>query len=509
MMHGHEKSDLAIVAGKSANKDRQLSAEPMEPRARAKGNAIGHGIRRTPSRESMSHGLDRVRQAAKEQKGERFTALLHHIDVELLGLAYGWLRKEASAGVDGVTWDAYGEGLECKLVALHDRIHRGAYRAQPSRRVYIPKPDGRERPLGIAALEDKIVQRALVEVLNAIWEADFLGFSYGFRPGRGQHDALDALAVGISQRKVNWILDADIAGFFDAVSHEWLIRFVEHRVGDRRVVRLIRKWLKAGVAEDGQVTPGTVGTPQGAVISPLLANIYLHYVFDLWAQQWRQRHAQGDVIMARYADDIVVGFERPADAERFWADMRGRLAEFALTLHPGKTRLIEFGRHAAKNRRARRLGKPETFNFLGFTHISGHSRRGGFQLKRKSRSDRVRARLQVIKDTLRRRMHETIDEQGAWLQRVVMGFNAYHAIPTNAATLSDFRHNVADLWRRTLRRRGQKGAVTWKRMTVLANRWLPTPRITHPWPDKRFAVRHPRWEPGAGIPPAGICAGGT
>ena len=285
MMHGHEKSDLAIVAGKSANKDRQLSAGSMDPRAKAKGNAIGHGIRRTPSRESMSHGLDRVRQAAKEQKGERFTALLHHIDVELLGLAYGWLRKEASAGVDGVTWDAYGEGLECKLVALHDRIHRGAYRAQPSRRVYIPKPDGRERPLGIAALEDKIVQRALVEVLNAIWEADFLGFSYGFRPGCGQHDALDALAVGISQRKVNWILDADIAGFFDAVSHEWLIRFVEHRVGDRRVVRLIRKWLKAGVAEDGQVTPGEVGTPQGAVISPLLANIYLHYVYDLWAQQ--------------------------------------------------------------------------------------------------------------------------------------------------------------------------------------------------------------------------------
>jgi len=408
--------------------------------------------------------------------------------------------------VDGVTWAAYGEGLERKLVDLHDRIRRGAYRAQPSRRVYIPKPDGRERPLGIAALEDKIVQRALVEVLNAIWEQDFLGFSYGFRPGRGQHDAL---AVGIGQRKVNWILDADIAGFFDAVSHDWLIRFVEHRVGDRRVIRLIRKWLKAGVTEGAQVTPGKVGTPQGAVISPLLANIHLHYVFDLWAQQWRQRHAQGDVIMVRYADDIVVGFERQADAERFWEDMRTRLAAFALTLHPGKTRLIEFGRRAAKNRRARGLGKPETFNFLGFTHISGHSRRGGFQLKRKSRSDRVRARLQVIKETLRRRMHETIDEQGACLRRVVMGFNAYHAVPTNAATLSDFRHNVADLWRRTLRRRGQKGAVTWERMTVLANRWLPTPRIIHPWPEQRFAVKHSKWEPGAGIPPAGICAGGT
>ena len=509
MTHGHEKSDPVVVAGKSVNKDRQLSAELMEPRAGAKGNAIERGMRRTPSRESMSHGLDRVRQAAKEQKGERFTALLHHIDADLLKSAYGWLRKEATAGVDGVTWAAYGEGLECKLEELHDRIHRGAFRAQPSRRVYIPKPDGRERPLGIAALEDKIVQRALVEVLNAIGEQDFLGFSYGFRPGRGQHDALDALAVGIGQRKVNWILDADIAGFFDAVSHDWLIRFVEHRVGDQRVIRLIRKWLKAGVAEDGQVTPGKVGTPQGAVISPLLANIYLHYVFDLWAQQWRQRHAQGDVIMVRYADDIVVGFEHQADAERFWEDMRVRLAEFALTLHPGKTRLIEFGCHAAKNRRARGLGKPETFNFLGFTHISGHSRRGGFQLKRKSRSDRVRARLQVIKETLRRRMHETIDEQGAWLRRVVMGFNAYHAVPTNAAALSDFRHNLADLWRRALRRRGQKGAVTWERMTVLTNRWLPTPRITHPWPDKRFAVKYPRWEPGAGILHAGICAGGT
>jgi group II intron reverse transcriptase/maturase len=417
----------------------------------------------------MSYGLDRIRQAAK-RKDVKFTALLHHIDVALLASAYGWLRREASAGVDGVTWAAYGDGLAARLTDLHNRIHRGAYRAQPSRRVYIPKPDGRERPLGIAALEDKIVQRALVEVPNAIWEADFLGFSYGFRPGRGQHDALDALAVGIGRRKVNWILDADIAGFFDAVSHDWMIRFVEHRVGDRRVIRLIRKWLKAGVMEDGQVTPGTVGTPQGAVISPLLANIYLHYVFDLWAKQWRQRHAHGDVIMVRYADDIVVGFEHQADAERFWADMRARLAEFALTLHAGKTRLIEFGRHAAESRKARGLGKPETFNFLGFTHISGHSRRGEFQLKRKSRSDRVRAKLQVVKEALRRRMHETIDEQGAWLRRVVMGFTAYHAVPTNAFALWDFRFNITNLRRRALCRRGQKGTVTWQCMAVLQNR---------------------------------------
>jgi RNA-directed DNA polymerase len=509
MMHGREKSDPAIVAEKSANNDGRPSAEPVEPRAGTKGNTGQHGMRRTPGRANMSHGLDRVRQAAKERKQERFTALLHHVDVELLRSAYGWLRKEASAGVDGVTWKTYGEGLDCKLVDLHDRIHRGAYRARPSRRVYIPKPDGRQRPLGIAALEDKIVQRALVEVLSAIWEEDFLGFSYGFRPGRGQHDALDALAVGIGQREVNWILDADIAGFFDTVNHDWLIKFVEHRVGDRRVIRLIRKWLKAGVAEDGEVTPGEVGTPQGAVISPLLANLYLHYVFDLWANQWRRRHARGEVIMVRYADDIVVGFEHQADAERFLTEMRARLAEFALTLHAEKTRLIEFGRHAAKDRRARGLGKPETFNFLGFTHISGRSRKGDFQLKRKSRSDRVRATLRAVKETLRRRMHETIDQQGAWLRQVVMGFNAYHAVPTNFMALADFRHHVTNLWRRTLRWRGQKGGVTWARMTVLRTRWLPKPRITHPWPGVRFAVKHPRWEPYAGNPPVRICAGGA
>ncbi len=293
------------------------------------------------------------------------------------------------------------------------------------------------------------------------------------------------------------------------MSHDWLIKFVEHRVGDRRVIRLIRKWLKAGVAEDGRVTPGEIGTPQGAVISPLLANLYLHYVFDLWANQWRRRHAHGEVIMVRYADDIVVGFEHQADAERFMEDMRARLAAFALAFHSEKTRLVEFGRHAAKNRRARGLGKPETFNFLGFTHISGRSRKGDFQLKRKSRSDRVRATLAAVKETLRRRMHETIDQQGAWLRQVVMGFNAYHAVPTNFVALADFRYHVTNLWRRTLRWRGQKGSITWARMTVLQTRWLPKPRIAHPWPSVRFAVKHPRWEPYAGNPPVRICAGGA
>jgi group II intron reverse transcriptase/maturase len=494
---------------KWANDGGAPPAEPMERREGAEGNTGQSGTRRTPGRESVSHGLDRVRRTAKERKPERFTALLHHVDVELLRSAYGWLRKEASPGVDGVTWDGYGEDLETRLEDLHDRVHRGAYRAQPSRRVFIPKPDGRQRPLGIAALEDKIVQRALVEVLNAIWEADFLGFSYGFRPGRGQHDALDALAVGIGHRRVNWVLDADIAGFFDTVSHDWLLRFVEHRVGDRRVVRLIRKWLKAGVTEDGVVTPGTVGTPQGAVISPLLANIYLHHVFDLWAEQWRRRHARGDVIMVRYADDIVVGFEHRSDAERFLAEMRERLAMFALTLHGEKTRLIEFGRFAATNRSSRGEGRPETFNFLGFTHICGRGRRGGFLLKRKTRRDRMRARLLAVREGLRRRRHAPIDEQGGWLRQVVGGFFAYHAVPTNTAALGAFRYHVIRDWLRALRRRGQKDRTTWRRIVTLADRWLPKPSVTHPWPSQRFAVRHPRWEPYAGKPHVRFCAGGA
>jgi RNA-directed DNA polymerase len=509
VMHGDEKSDPSIVAVKPANEGGHPLEEPAEPREGAKGNAVEHGMRWTPGQASMSHGLDRIRTVAKERKQERFSALLHHLDVDLLRAAYGWLKQAASAGVDGVTWEAYGAGLEHRLADLHGRIHRGAYRAQPSRRVYIPKPDGRQRPLGIAALEDKIVQRALVEVLNQIWEEDFLGFSYGFRPGRGQHDALDALGFGINRRKVNWILDADIAGFFDNVSHDWLIRFVEHRVGDRRVIRLIRKWLKAGVAEDGQVTAGTVGTPQGAVISPLLANIYLHYVFDLWADQWRRRHARGDVIVVRYADDIVVGFEHRADAERFLTEMRARLADFGLTLHGEKTRLIRFGRFAALNRAERGEGKPETFNFLGFTHICGRSREGRFLLLRRTRRDRMQARLTAIQEGLRRRMHETLEQQGDWLAQVVRGFFAYHAVPTNMAALAAFRDHATVLWRRALRRRSQKDRMTWERIKSLAERWIPKPRILHPWPHERFAVKHPRWEPYAGKPPVRFCAGGA
>jgi RNA-directed DNA polymerase len=509
MTHEREKSDPAVVAMKPTNEAGRPAAEPVEPRAGAKENAGQGGTLRTPSREGASHGLDRVRQAARLKKEERFTALLHHVDAGELRAAYLALKREAAAGVDGVTWEDYGQGLEARLEDLNRRVHTGAYRARPSRRRFIPKPDGRMRPLGIAALEDKIVQRALTEVLNAIYEEDFLGFSYGFRPGRGQHDALDALWVGIDGTKVKWVLDADIQGFFDAVDHEWLVRFVEHRIGDQRVIRLIRKWLKAGVSDEGQVTATERGTPQGAVISPLLANVYLHYVFDLWGQQWRRRHARGDVIFVRYADDIVVGFEHKADAERFLADMRERMARFALTLHPDKTRLIEFGRFAAVNRERRGEGKPETFDFLGFTHICGRTRRGRFLLRRKSRRDRMRAKLREIKEALRRHRHASIPEQGQWLKRVITGWCNYHAVPTNIAALSSFHHAVGHTWLRALRRRSQKDATPWRKMRAIIDRWLPTPRILHPWPRKRFAVNHPRWEPDALIGLVRFCAGGA
>jgi RNA-directed DNA polymerase len=497
MMHEWEKSDLFKVAKKPTNKPGQPGAESVERREGAEGNTGEPHTCRTQCRESVPQGLDRVRHAAKARKKERFTALLHHVNVDLLKEAYFWLKRDAAPGVDGLTWKEYEQDLEANVVDLHACVHRGAYRALPSRRQYIAKADGRQRPLGIAALEDKIVQRALVEVLNAIYEEDFLGFSYGFRPGRSQHDCLDALAAGICRTKVNWILDADIRSFFDSVSHEWLIRFLKHRIGDRRVIRLISKWLKAGVMEDGVVTPTEVGTPQGAVASPLLANIYLHYVFDLWANRWREHHAHGQVIIVRYADDIVVGFEHEGEAKRFLMDLQQRMEQFALSLHPDKTRLIEFGRFAARDRERRGLGKPETFKFLGFVHICGCSRKGDFQLKRKSRRDRVRATLRKIKETLRRRRHDSIPEQGKWLAQVVRGYFNYHAVPTNAKSLQRFRNLVTDLWRRALLRRSQKDRTTWDRAAKLAAAFLPAVRILHPWPNARFAVNHPRWEPSA------------
>jgi group II intron reverse transcriptase/maturase len=495
MMHDREKSHSAIVAAKPANNasaSNPDAAEPVERRAGTKRNTDEQSTHRTQGRARVTQALDRVRQAARQRKKEKLTSLLHHVDIDMLREAFIALRRDAAPGVDGVTWKAYAADLELHLADLHARVHRGAYRPLPSRRTYIPKADGKRRPLAVAALEDKIVQRATVAVLNSIYEEDFLGLSYGFRPGRGQHDALDALAVGITTKKVCFILDADVRSFFDSVSQSWLVSFLEHRIGDPRIIRLIRKWLKAGVLEDGVVTTSETGTGQGSVISPLLANVYLHYVFDLWAHRWRQRAAKGDMVIVRYADDIVVGFEHETDARRFWDAMRGRFEEFALSLNPDKTRLIEFGRFAAYRRAKRGLGKPETFNFLGFTHISGRSRRGRFQLQRHTRRDRMRAKLKEIKEELRRRMHQPVPVQGHWLAQVVRGYLAYHAVPTNARKMNAFHRHVTRLWLRTLRRRSQRRGITMDRVRRLADKWLPKPRILHPWPDQRFAVRHSR-----------------
>jgi group II intron reverse transcriptase/maturase len=430
-----------------------------------------------------------VRQVAERDKEVQFTALLHHVDIESLRSGFGALKRQAAPGVDGMTWLAYEQDLETNLEDLHDRLHRGAYRPKPSRRVYIPKADGRQRPLGIATVEDKIVQSAVVAVLNAIYEADFYGFSYGFRPGRRQHDALDALAVGLERKKVNWVLDADIRDFFTSLDHGRLEEFVEQRIGDRRVLRLIQRWLRAGVIEDGTWTESEEGTPQGATVSPLLANVYLHHAFDQWADGWRSERASGDMIVVRYADDFVVGFEHRADAERFRDELGERLAEYGLELKAEKTRLIEFGRFAAPNRAARGLGKPETFDFLGFTHICGRTRAGRFALKRITIAKRMRTRLKEVKAKLMRRMHLPIPEVGRWLESVVRGHFGYFAVPGNLEAAGAFRRQVERHWRRALGRRSQRGKATWEHMRRLFDRWLPKPRVLHPHPSQRFDAR--------------------
>jgi group II intron reverse transcriptase/maturase len=477
---------------KPMNKAERSAAELVEPRAGTKGNAGQQSTCRAQSRISVSQALERIRNVARERKKEKFTTLLHHISIDLLEQAFLDLKEDAAPGVDRLTWKDYEADLERNIEDLHDRVQRGAYRALPSRRVYIPKPDGRQRPLAVAALEDKIVQRAVVALLNAIYEEDFLGFSYGFRPGRGAHDALDALCVGIDSRKVSFILDADIRSFFDEISQEWLIRFLEHRIGDRRIIRLIQKWLRAGILEGGVVSVSDRGTGQGSVISPLLANIYLHYALDLWAARWRRREATGDMIIVRYADDFIVGFEHQVDARFFLEQMRKRLGKFALSLHPEKTRLIEFGRFAAERRKRRGLGKPETFNFLGFTFICGKTRAGKFQIKRRTRRDRMQAKLKTIHQEMRRRMHQPIPDQGKWLRHVVNGYFNYHAVPTNSRALVAFRTEIARRWRRVLTRRSERTKLNWEQMNQLLAAWLPKPHILHPWPDKRFAVRYPR-----------------
>ena len=502
-MHVAGESDSSIVPKKPANKDGAgpegvppegvQSAESVEGRELTKENA-GESLRvRTQGRVARSRGLFGVREAARRDKRMQFNNLLHHLTVELLRASFFDLKKQAAPGIDGVTWNQYAGELKVRIADLHQRIHRGTYRAQPSKRAWIAKPDGRQRPLGIAALEDKIVQQAVRTVLECIYEVDFLGFSYGFRPGRSCHRALDALYVGIGRRKVNWIIDADIRGFFDAISHEWLMKFLEHRIADRRMLRLLKKWLRAGVSEEGEWSPTRVGTPQGAVISPLLANVFLHYVLDLWIEAWRKRYAKGEVIIVRYADDFVIGFREEADARRCLAALRERFTKFGLELHPEKTRLIEFGRYAAEQRSKRGEGPPETFDFLGFTHICSKTRKGHFTIRRISSGKKLRAKLKQLTEALWRQLHQDLRLVGSWVQSVYQGWVNYHAIPGNSVRLRQFRTALSRLWLRLLRRRSQRGRrMTWGQFARCTARWLPSPKISHPYPSVRFDRLYPR-----------------
>lgn len=489
-MNDRGKSYGRVVPKKRANKGggTPTSAESVEERRPAKGNSHQQTSVRAQERAALQSALERVRQVASSDKEERFTTLWHHVyNIDRLREAYLRLARDSAAGVDGETWQSYQEDLEANLIDLSERLKRGAYRARPVRRVYIPKADGRQRPIGVPALEDKIVQRATVEVLNAVYEVDFLGFSYGFRPGRNQHNALDAVTVGIERRKVNWVLDADIRSFFDTIDHGCLMRFVEHRIADQRVLRHIKKWLNAGVLEEGEWRAAERGTPQGGSISPLLANIYLHYALDVWVHHWRQ-HRRGDVIIVRYADDFVVGFEHRADAEQFRADLAARLREYGLELHPEKTRLIEFGRFAAERRERRGEGRPETFSFLGFTHYCGRTRNGGFTVRRRTMAKRQSAKLKAIRVELRRRINRSVVEVGRWLRTVLTGYYRYHAVPGNYRALATMRDKVREIWWWVLRRRSQRTRITQERMDRLTERWLPKPRILHPYPAQRLSV---------------------
>jgi len=487
MMNDGGKSDRSVVPEKLPNKADNHVAEVVEERDRAKGNPDKRDKPWTLSQPGLPSALERVGEAARQDKRLRFTALLHHIyEVDRLRRAYMAIERDAAAGIDGETWKHYGENLNENLQDLSERLARGAYRARPVRRVYIEKADGRKRPLGVPVLEDKIVQRSAVEVLNAIYEADFLGFSYGFRPERSQHHALDAVAYGIWKKRVNWILDADLQSFFDRLRHEWLVKFVEHRIADRRVLRLIQKWLNAGVLEDGKRNVSEIGTVQGGSISPLLANIYLHYVFDLWIQQWRASRAGGHVLVVRFADDFVVGFEHRKEADQFLAELRARLAKFGLNLHPEKTRLLEFGRFAVANRKARGEGKPETFAFLGFTHYCGTTRNGKFTVIRKTMRQRMLKKLKEVNLELRQRRHQPVDVQGCYVQAVIRGHVNYYGVPLNSRAIETFRFMVIRLWYKWLNRRSQRPSVVWDRMQRYIARWVPPALICHPYPSVRF-----------------------
>jgi len=492
-MNGGGNSDKPIVPRKVANKEggRTRSAERPEGRGLAKRNLEGQNRTWTQCQTDLKHASDRIRKAAKEDKDQRFTALWHHVyNVDRLRQAYYVLKRDASPGIDGETWKSYGRDLEDHLGDLSVRLRRGSYRPHPVKRVYIPKGDGRQRPIGVTALEDKIVQRATVEVLNSVFEVDFLGFSYGYRPGRRPHGALDAVTVAIEGRKVNWVLDADIRGFFDTMDHEWVMRFVEHRIADRRVQRHIRKWLKAGILEDGAWREAEEGVPQGGSICPLLANLYLHHALDLWANRWRRREARGEVIIVRYADDFIVGFQYKDDAERFHAALKKRMKKFNLELNEAKTRLIEFGRFAWENRAKRGAGKPETFDFLGFTHICGKTRKDKFCVKRKTMRKKLRAKLRALSVALRKRINQHIATVGQWLAKVLNGHYQYYGVPRNYRSLSAFRWEVKRRWRQMLNRRSQRRRrrITWDRMEQFADRWLPRPRIVHPYPSERLHV---------------------
>lgn len=508
-MNGREKSDTPVVPTRASNKTAQAVAEKQEGRGVAKGNPGEQNMLRTQSRERMTSALDRIRVVAKRDKKAKFSALLHHISEERLTAAYFSLKKKAAAGIDGVTWEEYGRNLTDNIRELHGRIHRGAYRPQPTRRTYIPKSDGGQRPLGIATVEDKVAQAAVAEVLNTIYEVDFFAFCYGYRKRKSQHDALDALATAIERKRVNWIVDADIKGFFDNIEHSMMQRFLEHRIADKRVVHLIMRWLKAGVMEEGIWSEAEKGSPQGATISPLLANLYLFYAFDQWVHHWRRKKANGDVVVVRYADDFVVGFERQAEAEKFLQELRERLAKFKLELHPEKTRLIEFGRYAAERRKARGEGKPENFTFLGFTHICATTRKGGFALKRITNRKRMRRSIENIKDKLRKRRHDPIPEQGKWLRSVIRGFDAYYSVPGNIDALGDYRAALMRIWQQALNTRSQKARITVAKIASICAQWFPKPKVHHPWPERRFDVKHPRQEPDAVMPLVRICAGGA
>lgn len=489
-----EESDGVIVPKKSANKGMAIPAESMEESTPTKRNPEKEAAHRTQKRESASNGLDRVRQRAEADKTIRFSNLFSLLKVDLLRESFYELKRKAAPGLDGVTWYEYERTLEDKLPELERELHVGSYRAIPAKRGYITKDDGRQRPLGIQAVEDKVVQQACVTILNAVYEPIFSGFSYGSRPGRSQHDALDALHEGIIRRKINWILDCDIEGFFDNLSHEHLLGFLEERVADKRMLRLIRKWLRVGWVEDGKRHAGTIGTPQGSVISPLLANIFLNTVMDKWVSKWRSAEAKGDVINVRYVDDAVFGFQYESEGRAFLEALREQVEAYGLKLHPTKTRLVEFGRFAASNRRDHGQGKPETFDFLGFTHICGIQRNGKFCIRRITIRKRLRRKLKEVKAELIKHMHHPLEEIGAWLASVIRGFTNYHAIPGNMKAPREFYTQISRMWLWVIRRRSQKARCrwTWERFLRLQCRWLPRPRVVHPYPSIRFDAKYSR-----------------